>query len=90
MVLCFSHNLAFQCESCQVEKHTHHTYGPRVNKTGSSPFDLVHSDRRSTFGYFVLIKGSLMSWRSKKQNISARSSAKAECRAMAASTCELI
>ena len=46
------------------------------------------SDRRSTFGCCVLIGGNVISWKSKKQNIVARSSAKAEYRAMAAATYE--
>ncbi|WJZ84536.1 hypothetical protein VitviT2T_004136 [Vitis vinifera] len=35
-------------------------------------------DRRSTFGYFTFVGGNLMTWKSKKQNVIAHSSAKAE------------
>jgi transposase InsO family protein len=47
------------------------------------------SDRKSTTGYCTFIGGNLVIWRSKKQSVVARSSAEAEYRAMAHTTCEL-
>lgn len=48
------------------------------------------SDRWSTFGYYVLVGRSLVSWKSRKQNVVALSSAGIEYRAMVVETCELI
>ena len=47
-------------------------------------------DRRSTTGYCTFLGGNLVTWRSKKQNVVARSSAEAEFRAMAQDIYELL
>ncbi|WJZ84337.1 hypothetical protein VitviT2T_003945 [Vitis vinifera] len=48
------------------------------------------TDRRSTSGYCTYIWGNLVTWRSKKQSVVARSSAEAEYRAMAHGVCEIL
>uniref|UniRef100_A0A2N9GKU7 Uncharacterized protein n=1 Tax=Fagus sylvatica TaxID=28930 RepID=A0A2N9GKU7_FAGSY len=48
------------------------------------------TDRRSTSGYCTFVGGNLVTWRSKKQSVVARSSAKAEFRAMAHGICEML
>jgi hypothetical protein len=47
-------------------------------------------DRRSISGYYTLVGGNVVTWRSKKQNVVARSSVEAEYRAMAQGVCELL
>ena len=47
-------------------------------------------DRRSTAGYFTFVGGNLVTWKSKKQNVVALSSAEAEFRGMVKGICELL
>ena len=46
------------------------------------------TDRKSTSGYCTYVWGNLVTWRSKKQSVVARSSAEAEYRAVALGICE--
>ena len=63
-----------------------------TNIVGYSQANWVGSptDRHSTFGYCIFIGANFISWKSKKQNVVARSTAEAEYCAMASTTCELI
>nr|GEX62048.1 polyprotein, putative [Tanacetum cinerariifolium] len=45
---------------------------------------------RPTTGYCVFVRGNLVSWKSKKQNVMSRLISEAEYRAMAQMTCELV
>jgi muramoyltetrapeptide carboxypeptidase LdcA involved in peptidoglycan recycling len=58
---------------------------------GYSDADWVGSfDRKSTTGFCTFVGGNLVTWKSKKQNVVAHSSAEAEYRAMASTASELI
>ncbi|KAK4847955.1 hypothetical protein QYF36_019274 [Acer negundo] len=48
------------------------------------------TDMRSTSDYCTFVRGNLMTWRSKKQGVVARSSAEAEFRAATLGICEVI
>lgn len=48
------------------------------------------TDRRSTSGYCSFVWGNLVTWRSKKQTVVARSSAEAELRSLAHGLCEMM
>ncbi|CAN6710697.1 unnamed protein product [Malus baccata var. baccata] len=48
------------------------------------------TNRRSTSGYFTFVGGNLVTWRSKKQKVVARSSAKAKFHGMSHGLCEVL
>jgi Reverse transcriptase (RNA-dependent DNA polymerase) len=68
------------------EKHGH------LEIAGYTDADWAGSvcDRKSTTGYFTFVGGNLVTWRSKKQNVVALSSAEAEFRGMVKGICELL
>ena len=53
---------------------------------------LIWQDLRRTggLGYYVFIRGNLVLWKSKKQSVVSRSSAKSEYNAVAQSVCEIM
>jgi hypothetical protein len=58
---------------------------------GFSDADWARScDRKSTTGFCTFVGGNLVTWKSKKQNVIARSRAEAEYRAMTSTASELI
>lgn len=53
-----------------VKKHTKITLEAYIDVDYASSV----MDRRSTYGYYTFVEGNLVTWRSKKQNVVARSS----------------
>ncbi|KAK8951032.1 hypothetical protein KSP39_PZI004596 [Platanthera zijinensis] len=61
---------------------------PKVEVFTDADWAGSQDDRKSTTGYCTFVGGNLVSWKSKKQNVVARSSAEAEYRAMTQGVCE--
>ena len=52
--------------------------------------ELLLTDRRFTTRYYEFLGGNIISWKSKKQSVVARSTVEAKYRVITSLTCELI
>ena len=69
-----------------MKKHNHFT----IEGYTDSDWAGNAIDRKSTTGFCTFVGGNLVTWKSKKQSVVARSSAEAEYRAMASTACEIL
>ncbi|KAJ9552816.1 LOW QUALITY PROTEIN: hypothetical protein OSB04_016861 [Centaurea solstitialis] len=61
----------------------------KLSAYSNGSWDSDPSDRKSTTGFCIFLGDSLISWKSKKRDVS-RSSTEAEYRAIAVTTCEIV
>ncbi|XP_042757561.1 secreted RxLR effector protein 161-like [Lactuca sativa] len=66
------------------------TFSLELRAYSDADWDGDCHDRKSTIGFCVFLGESLISWKSKKQDVVSRSSTEAEYCAMAVTTCEII
>jgi len=70
-----------------VYKKYGHVY---ISGYSNSGYVSDREDRKSTTGYCTFVRGNLMTWRSKKQDVMPCLSTEAEYRAMAHTACEMV
>ena len=83
-ILCFLKGTPGQ--GLHMKKHGHH----EIMAYSDADWAGDTLDRKSTTGFCTFVGGNVMTWRSKKQSVVAKSSAEAEYRAMSSTTSELI
>ncbi|KAJ9544827.1 hypothetical protein OSB04_024534 [Centaurea solstitialis] len=62
----------------------------KLSAYSDASWDSDPSDRKSTTGFCIFLGDSLISWKSKKHDVVSHSSTKAEYRAMAVTTCDIV
>ncbi|XP_057962267.1 uncharacterized mitochondrial protein AtMg00810-like [Malania oleifera] len=86
--------------ACQVLRYLKQLFGQGILLSASNGIQLhafcdanlaqCRDIQRSVTGYCILLRKSLISWKTKKQTIISRSSTEAEYRSMASTCCEII
>jgi len=66
------------------------TWHIRISGYSDSDYAGDRRDRKSTTGYYIIVRGKLVFWRSKKKDVVSHSNAEAEYRALAHTTCEMV
>ncbi|XP_031276787.1 uncharacterized protein LOC116135231 [Pistacia vera] len=103
IVIQFMHNPGEQHMNAvtRILKYLKHAPGKGIIFTKNTDYQNVNAytdadwagamdDRRSTSGYFTFVGGNLVTWKSKKRNVVACSSAEAEFKGMALGICEAL
>ncbi|CAH1427920.1 unnamed protein product [Lactuca virosa] len=83
-------NLMFEVSNSDTESSSHDETPNPLPAPNHDETATGSTDAKSTTGYYTKVWGNIVTWRSKKQTVVARSSAEAEYRAISQGICELI